>query len=244
MNAHLAQLIEIAQLDKDIEALEPLIKAKRVDLDKALSSKSKRQTEHALLEEEKVSLHMQVSKNEQMLHETNAKIESIQKKISQVKSERELRSLGIEEDITKERANQANKEIDRLQNEIEHKNKLQAGLIQAIQELEGQIQTLEEQVERDTAQIKEEQQRIFQKKQDLTLEMDRKLIAFYEKIRRWAGNTCVVSVKKQACGGCFIRINDRTYAEILSSSDILTCPHCGRILYVDLKQTEKISPGG
>ncbi|WP_104758788.1 zinc ribbon domain-containing protein [Helicobacter bizzozeronii] len=238
MNIHLSQLIEIAQLDKDIEALEPLIKEKRADLDKALATKSKKQAEHALLEEEKGALNIQIGKNEQMLHETNTKIESIQKKIAQVKSERELRSLNIEEDITKERANQANKEIDRLQNEIAHKSKLQEGLNQSLQNLEEQIKALEKQVEQDTIQLKEEQQEIFHKKQELTLKMDRKLIAFYEKIRRWAGNTCVVSVKKQACGGCFIRINDRTYAELLSSGDILTCPHCGRILYINTQPAE------
>ncbi|WP_221272054.1 MULTISPECIES: zinc ribbon domain-containing protein [unclassified Helicobacter] len=237
MNAHLVQLIQIAKLDKDIEALEPLIKAKRADLDKALATRQKKQAEYALLEEEKGSLHLQIQKNEQALYETNAKVDSIQKKISQVKSERELRSLGIEEDITKERANQANKEIERLQIESAHKSKLQETLQSALEDLEQEIATLEQKVETETAEIKEQQQRIFQEKQDLTLKMDHKLIAFYEKIRRWAGNTCVVSVKKQACGGCFIRINDRTYAEVLSSSDILTCPHCGRILYIDTAQS-------
>ncbi len=233
MNAHLTQLIEISRLDKDIEALEPLIQAKRVDLDKALATKHKQQAEYSALEEEKAALKLQIAKNEQTLHEINAKVDSIQKKIAQIKSERELRSLGIEEDITKERANQANKEIEQLENEIAHKNKLQSALQEALENLEGQISRLEEQVEKDTAQIKQRQQEIFHEKQNLTLKMDRKLIAFYERIRRWAGNTCVVSVRKQACGGCFIRINDKTYTEILGSQDILTCPHCGRILYVE-----------
>ncbi|WP_205439182.1 zinc ribbon domain-containing protein [Helicobacter suis] len=240
MNTHLAQLIQISQLDKDMQALEPLIKAKRADLDKTIALKHKKQAELTLLEEEKVALNLQIQKNEQMLHETNIKVDGIQKKISQVKSERELRSLGIEEDITKERANQANKEIERLQNEIEQKNKQQAMISAALLELEQQVGDLEKKVQTDTAELKARQQQILQQKQELTLKMDHKLIAFYERIRRWAGNTCVVSVKKQACGGCFIRINDRTYAEILNSSDILTCPHCGRILYVDSKQTQEL----
>ncbi|WP_121022311.1 zinc ribbon domain-containing protein [Helicobacter vulpis] len=233
MNAHLTQLIEISRLDKDIEALEPLIQAKRVDLDRALATKHKQQAEYSALEEEKAALKLQIAKNEQTLHEINAKVDSIQKKIAQIKSERELRSLGIEEDITKERANQANKEIERLEDEIDHKNKLQSALQEALEGIESQISVLEEQVEKDTAEIKQRQQEIFQQKQTLTLNMDRKLIAFYERIRRWAGNTCVVSVRRQACGGCFIRINDKTYTEILGSQDILTCPHCGRILYVE-----------
>ncbi|WP_104749890.1 zinc ribbon domain-containing protein [Helicobacter cynogastricus] len=233
MNAHLKQLIEISHLDKDIEALEPQIQAKRTDLDKALAQRQKQQAEYSALEEEKGGLKLQINKNEQTLHEINAKIDSIQKKIAQIKSERELRSLSIEEDITKERANQANKEIERLENEIAHKNRLQEKLKEDLEKLAEQISALEQRVEEDTATIKAQQQEIFQNKQNLVLKMDRKLIAFYERIRRWAGNTCVVHVRKQACGGCFIRINDKTYAEILRSQDILTCPHCGRILYAN-----------
>ena len=59
-------------------------------------------------------------------------------------------------------------------------------------------------------------------------------------LRRWAKNTSVVPVFKQACGGCFIRLNDRTYTEVLcDENSIITCPHCGRILYHTDKQTYK-----
>ena len=63
--------------------------------------------------------------------------------------------------------------------------------------------------------------------------MDQKIIGFYEKIRKWAKNSSVVQVKKQACGGCFIKINDKIYSNIMQSNDIVTCPHCGRILYIE-----------
>ena len=41
----------------------------------------------------------------------------------------------------------------------------------------------------------------------------------------------MVPVRKQACYGCFMRVNDKTYASVLKQDDIVTCPHCGRILY-------------
>ncbi|WP_373408077.1 C4-type zinc ribbon domain-containing protein [Campylobacter hyointestinalis] len=30
-----------------------------------------------------------------------------------------------------------------------------------------------------------------------------------------------------------MKINDKTYANVIKSEDIVTCPHCGRILYKD-----------
>ena len=71
------------------------------------------------------------------------------------------------------------------------------------------------------------------KKEKLVKDMDQKIISFYEKIRKWAGNSAVVKVKKQACYGCFMHINDKTYANVIRKDEIITCPHCGRILYKD-----------
>jgi predicted nucleic acid-binding Zn-ribbon protein len=30
-----------------------------------------------------------------------------------------------------------------------------------------------------------------------------------------------------------MRLNDKTYASVIKSEDIVTCPHCGRILYIE-----------
>jgi len=59
------------------------------------------------------------------------------------------------------------------------------------------------------------------------------VLAFYEKIRVWAGNTAVVPVKKQACYGCYMKLNDKTYSEVIKADEIVNCPHCGRILYIE-----------
>ncbi|HHH37742.1 MAG TPA: hypothetical protein ENK77_03905, partial [Epsilonproteobacteria bacterium] len=63
-------------------------------------------------------------------------------------------------------------------------------------------------------------------------------LAFYEKIRIWAGNTAVVAVKKQACYGCYMKLNDKTYADVIRGEEITNCPHCGRILYIERETAE------
>ncbi|WRA04112.1 zinc ribbon domain-containing protein [Helicobacter pylori] len=233
MNTHLKQLIEISHLDKEIDSLEPLIREKRKDLDKALNDKEAKNKAILNLEEEKLALKLQVSKNEQTLQDTNAKIASIQKKMSEIKSERELRSLNIEEDIAKERSNQANREIENLQNEIKRKSEKQENLKKEMLELEKLALELENLVENEVKNIKETQQIIFKKKEELVEKTEPKIYSFYERIRRWAKNTSIVTIKKQACGGCFIRLNDKIYTEVLTSGDMITCPYCGRILYAE-----------
>lgn len=233
MNKHLEQLIEISNLDKDIDALEPKIELKRSELDKTIRSKESKNLQSLQLEEEKKDLQLQISRNNQALKDVNARLESIHKKISEVRSERELKALNVEEEIAKEQCTQANTEIERLDKELDHKTELQKSLQSEISELDKVIEDLEEKVSEDIKIIKDEQQKIFSQKQKLIVKMDQKLIGFYEKVRKWAKNSSVVPVRKQACGGCFIRINDRVYAEIIQSNDIITCPHCGRILYIE-----------
>jgi len=79
--------------------------------------------------------------------------------------------------------------------------------------------------------IEKERKEVYAKKDKLIATMNQKILAFYEKIRKWAHNTAVVPVKKQACYGCFMQINDKTFSAVIKGEDIVTCPHCGRILY-------------
>lgn len=233
MNQSLLQLIQICNLDKEIDSLEPQIELKKSDLNKAIRTKEFKQHEYFDLEEQTKELILQVSKNNQAIQEESTKLEAVYKKISEVRSERELKSLNIEEEIAKERITQANSEIQRLENELSHTNELQNSLNTQIFELDNTIVGIEGKVNDEVKIIKAQQQKIFEQKQVLIVKMDQKLISFYEKVRKWARNSSVVPVHKQACGGCFIRINDRIYAEIIQSSDIITCPHCGRILYLE-----------
>jgi hypothetical protein len=65
-----------------------------------------------------------------------------------------------------------------------------------------------------------------------------KILSFYEKIRIWARNTAVVPVRKQACYGCYMKLNESTYATVIKSEEIITCPHCGRIMYIEPQTAE------
>ena len=84
---------------------------------------------------------------------------------------------------------------------------------------------------RDGIEISKERNVVYQERSELLEKFDNKILTFYEKIKRWAKDSAVVPVKKQACYGCYMKINDKTYAEVIKAEEIVNCPHCGRILY-------------
>lgn len=233
MNKHLQQLIQIAQIDKEADALVPVMQQKHENLDKLLATKHENIATQSRLAEEKEEKLQAIARNEAVITENNAKLESITQRIKDGCSDREARTLAIEEDLAKEQIKHANNEIARLNKELESYTPKEQEISQALIELESTIQEEQAKVDGEIEEVKQAQQAIFAKKEKCITSMDQNIIAFYEKIRKWAKNSSVVPIKRQACGGCFIRLNDKLLSDISHISNIITCPHCGRILYLE-----------
>ena len=61
--------------------------------------------------------------------------------------------------------------------------------------------------------------------------IDERLLAAYARIRRSVRNgLAVVTVKRDACGGCFNRIPPQRQADIRQGRKLIVCEYCGRIL--------------
>ena len=64
--------------------------------------------------------------------------------------------------------------------------------------------------------------------------IDERLLAAYERIRRNVRNgLAVVTVRRDACGGCFNRIPPQRQVDIRQGKKIIVCEYCGRILVAD-----------
>ena len=64
--------------------------------------------------------------------------------------------------------------------------------------------------------------------------IDERLLAAYDRIRRNVRNgLAVVTVKRDACGGCFNRIPPQRQVDIRQGKKIIVCEYCGRILVAD-----------
>lgn len=61
--------------------------------------------------------------------------------------------------------------------------------------------------------------------------IDDRLLAAYKRIRHNVHNgLAVVTVKRDACGGCFNRIPPQRQMDIRMNKKIIVCEYCGRIL--------------
>ncbi|WP_064974330.1 zinc ribbon domain-containing protein [Alistipes provencensis] len=70
--------------------------------------------------------------------------------------------------------------------------------------------------------------------------IDERLLSAYERIRRNVRNgLAVVTVKRDACGGCFNRIPPQRQVDIRQGKKIIVCEYCGRILVADPEEPQE-----
>ncbi len=232
MNKHLKQLIDLSYVDKEIDAFEPQIEEVNYRYEVALAKKKSIDSDVENLTNEIKEEEVKKHKNELHLAELSQKLEENSKKSGEIKTEREMKSLQLEEEIAKEQVTFANEEIERLEKIIESKKEQVEAAKTSLIELDSNLESVKADVDEKLKIINNARQEVFVKKEKLIGDMNQKGLSFYQKIRRWAKNTTVVTVEEQACMGCHMTIGDKIYADVIKAEDIATCPHCGRILHV------------
>ena len=238
MNKHLEELIELSKIDQSIDSFEPKIQQARTKLEHVENQESVVVNEIENLQEDIKDAELKKAKNDLHIQELTDKLDANKKKSAEAKTEKEIKALQLEEEIAKEQLDFANEEIERLDKLIETRKEEIETKQSELEELKEKSAQINEDVEKELIEIEKQKQELFEKKQQLVSKMSQKILAFYDKIRRWAKNSAVVPVRKQACMGCYMKINDKTYSEVIKGEEITTCPHCGRILYLEPQKEE------
>ncbi|EPX1705706.1 zinc ribbon domain-containing protein [Campylobacter coli] len=231
MNKYLEQLVLLSKIDQEIDSFEPKMESISKTLKDAENKIAKFNVELNNLENEIQDVENQKVQNNAHISEFSAKIKELSKKSGAVKTEKEANALKIEEDIAKEQLDAANDEIVRLDKILENKELFKKELLEERAKEEQNLDEIRASISSQMDGLEKERMNVYTKKTKLVAEMNQKVLSFYEKIRKWAKNTAVVPVKKQACYGCFMKIYDKTYLSVIKGEEIITCPHCGRILY-------------
>ncbi|MDD3325069.1 MAG: zinc ribbon domain-containing protein [Sulfurospirillaceae bacterium] len=237
MNKYLEQLIDLSALDKEIDDFGPRIAKVERTLKLALDKEKDLELQIVSMHSEIMDAKLKKNKNELHLAELSLKLKDLSKKSALLKTAKEIKALQVEEDIAKEQCDFANEEIVRLDKAIEIKQENIAQIQTKLSELAQETQEIKSSIDAQIKAVEEDRREVYKRREELVSQMSQKILTFYQKIRKWAGNTTVVPVRKQACYGCFMRINDKTYATVIKQDDIVTCPHCGRILF---KETEAV----
>ncbi|WP_302382189.1 zinc ribbon domain-containing protein [uncultured Alistipes sp.] len=185
----------------------------------------------------------------------NAEIEELNSLTKQRKREVDQAKIMIGNYKEQQNNVRNNREYDAISKEIEYQE-LEIELAEKrLKEYAGGIKAKKLQLEEAENQMKEREADLTAKKAELEgieaetaplveeygvqeaqakEKIDERLLAAYERIRRNVRNgLAVVTVKRDACGGCFNRIPPQRQADIRLGKKIIVCEYCGRILVAD-----------
>lgn len=188
-------------------------------------------TRLAKLQAEVKDLEKQIGQRKLDIETANAAIAKYEEQQNNVKNSREYDSLSKEIEYQSLEKEFAEKQIG-------NSNKLILEKKAALEATKTQIAGREE----DLAHKKEELVSIIEetaKEEELLLEernrladtLDERMMAAYDRVRSNARNRlAVVTVKRDACGGCFNKIPPQRQLDIALSKKIIVCEYCGRIL--------------
>ena len=81
-----------------------------------------------------------------------------------------------------------------------------------------------------------EESKLLETREKASKSLEGRLLTAYTKLRGNLRNgLAVVSVKRDACGGCFATVPPQRQADIREKKKLIVCEHCGRIL-VDVEE--------
>ncbi|HQU59831.1 MAG TPA: C4-type zinc ribbon domain-containing protein, partial [Saprospiraceae bacterium] len=89
-------------------------------------------------------------------------------------------------------------------------------------------------LEQIIAKTEKEEEKLRKLSEKARKNIEERLIRAYDKIRKsYRNGMAVVTVERNACGGCFNQIPPQLQLEIAMRKKIIACEHCGRILVDD-----------
>jgi hypothetical protein len=169
--------------------------------------------------------------NEQLLQLEREKVRKWESRLNELKTPREYAALARELDIAKKTNLTADEEIKRLAGEYGELRKQVEGAEQALGEKEAvvaregaEIKGVLDGLQARMAELETERKRLVE-------QCDRSLVGKYERIRKQRGGLAVVPVVAGTCKGCQRNIPPQMANQLLTGSDILTCPNCHRFIY-------------
>lgn len=174
-----------------------------------------------------------LGKNNEIINST-ALIKKYEEQQNNVRNNREYDSLSKEIEFQTLEMELCSKKIREFTVQVAEKKEVmavaQAALDERQRDLDGKKSELDD-ITRDT---QKEEEQLDLKSADLQKKIEERLLTAYKRIRSNARNgLAVVSVQRDACGGCFNQIPPQRQLDIRSRKKIIVCEYCGRILVDD-----------
>ena len=202
--------LEVQDMEDEVEGLRTRITNAQADMEEI--EKKKADFKHAI-------------------QEAGLLIEKYSKQQDTVKNNREYESLGKEIEYQSLEQQVCEKRIGECERELEQKRELIEATRQRLAIFEANLEEKKKELETIIEETAAEEEKLQAEKAELQKKVDERMMVAYNRVRGAAKNhLAVVTIEREACGGCFNQIPPQRKLDIIQGKKIIVCEYCGRIL--------------
>jgi|TARA_B110000263_G_scaffold167618_1_gene145987 predicted nucleic acid-binding Zn-ribbon protein len=205
------------ELPLEIQDLEDLLAGLKTRLDK--------------LSDELEIISNDLSAKKNAILDASVLVEKYEKQLKNIKNNREFSSLTKELEYKGLEIQLNEKHIVELQAKVLHKEEVINESKQQISEREEELLVKNKELAAIVKETEKEEKALLKKSNKAQVVIEERILSAYSRIRSKVRNgLAVVSVDRDACGGCFNQIPPQRQLDIQMHKKVIVCEHCGRIL--------------
>jgi hypothetical protein len=236
----LVNLYKLQTVDSSIDEIEILrgeLPMEVKDLEDEVQGLLNRQTR---IEEEINGITDFIESKKEAIKESEALLAKYEQQSENVKNNREFEAINKEIEMQGLEIKLAEKHIRDANEELGEKVKVLDNAKKTIAVKEGVLNHKKSELEKIIADTEIEEKELRVKSAEARSHIDERLLYSYDRIRSsYRNGLAVVTVERDACGGCFNSIPPQRQSEIRLHKKIIVCENCGRILVEEEVTNEK-----
>ena len=227
----LVNLYKLQTVDSSIDEIEILrgeLPMEVKDLEDEVQGLLNRQSR---IEEEINGITEFIETKKAAIKESEALLAKYEQQSDNVKNNREFEAINKEIEMQGLEIKLAEKHIRDANEDLGEKIKVLDAAKKTIASKDGVLTHKKSELEKIIADTEIEEKELRKKSDEARGHIDERLLYSYDRIRNsYHNGLAVVTVERDACGGCFNSIPPQRQSEIRLHKKIIVCENCGRIL--------------
>ena len=202
--------LEVQDLEDEIAGVETRIENLKVELGELDKTSSTRK--------------MDIKKAEEAIKKYSEQLDNVRNNREYDALSKEIEFQKLEIELQEKRIREAQKAKAEKEALMEESKKRYEDKVSDLEAKKGELNDIINETHKDEESLQT-------KSEELAATIDERLLTAYRRIRSNARNgLAVVTVDRDACGGCFNKIPPQRQLDIRSRKKIIVCEYCGRIL--------------
>lgn len=181
--------------------------------------------------EELKTMENSIAEKKNVMKEAASAIKKYESQQNKVRNNREYDSLTKEIEFQNLEIQLSDKRIKEFKALMVQKAEMIEKAEEDLKEKKKDLKIKKNELDEIIAETEKEEEALIKRSRTAEKSIEDRLLNAYKRIRQNARNgLAVVTVQRDACGGCFNKIPPQRQLDIKASKKIIVCEHCGRVL--------------